>query len=141
MRILLDSSALAKRYIAEPGSAAVEVLCRTAREIVLSTVTLPETLSALNRLRREGKLADDAYFSLKTEIQEDFTELNVIGLTPSLLLVVIHCLEVSAIRTLDAIHVATAIDADCEIFLSADRRQCQTAGAMGLCVVDLSALK
>lgn len=122
------------------GSAAVHTICRAADEIVLSAISLPETLSALNRLRREGILPNDIYFDLKARIQEDLTEVDLIGLTSDVLRGAVTCLETSAIRTLDAIHVATAKEKGCDAFVSADRRQCRTAGIMGLCVVDLAAL-
>lgn len=141
MRLLADSSALAKRYIAEPGSAAVEACCGEATEIVLSAIAMPETISGLNRLRRAGRLGDEAYLSLKKEILADIDEVMLIGLTPAVLRSAIACLESVSIRTLDAIQVATAVEAGCDVFLSADRRQCRAAGSMGLRVVDLSALK
>lgn len=141
MRVFLDSSALAKRYIAEPGSEAVRAICRDAEEIVLSAVCLPEMISALNRLRREGKMGEDVYLDLKTRIQDDLTEVELTGLTQEVLRSAITCLERSTIRTLDAIHVATAKEQACDVLVSADRRQCTTAGDMGLCVVDLAALK
>jgi len=41
MRILLDSSALAKRYVCEPGTEQVLSRCRDADEIVLSVLCVP----------------------------------------------------------------------------------------------------
>ena len=50
MRVYLDTSALAKRYVQEPGSEELEDLfSRGVTEAVVSTLTLPEFGAALER--------------------------------------------------------------------------------------------
>src|SRR3972149_2402734 len=60
MRLLLDANAVLKRYIAEPGSDAVESVYRTADagrvQLVYSLWTLGECLGVLDRLDRQGRL-------------------------------------------------------------------------------------
>ena len=53
MRVFLDSSSFAKRFVEEPGSEQVEEICAEATELGLSVLCVPETVSALNRRRRE----------------------------------------------------------------------------------------
>ena len=50
MRVCFDSSAFAKRYINEPGTAEVLAWCDRADELVLSVIALPEMISAFCRL-------------------------------------------------------------------------------------------
>lgn len=140
MRIALDSSALAKRYVVEPGTPAVLAHCREAEEIILSVLCLPEILSALNRLRREERFDAETYEGLKKDLVADIAEATVIELSREVLARAILCLETMALRTLDAIHVASAAAASSDVLISADYRQCRAAVAAGLTVVDLSAL-
>ena len=53
MKLFLDTSALAKRYIAEQGSDGVLRLCREAEQLAVSVICLPEMISTLNRLVQE----------------------------------------------------------------------------------------
>ncbi len=53
MRNFFDSSALAKRYVAEISTHNVLQLCQDSHQILLSVIVVPELLSAFNRLRRE----------------------------------------------------------------------------------------
>ena len=138
MRLFLDSSAFAKRYIAEPGSDRVAARCAEADQALLSVIALPEAMSTLNRLRREGKLSDDGYLALKQDIVADLGQATIIDLTPSVVARAVVCLERSPLRALDAIHVASAMECSPDLFLSADRRQCQAARGMGLKVEEVA---
>ncbi len=140
MRLVLDSSALAKRYISEPGSDAVLAACRAANEIVLSVICVPEILSALNRLRRAGELSDADYLQLKQDFAADIDEAAVVSLNRGVLRGAIVCLEATHLRALDAIHVASAMESACDLFMTADRQQCRAASVLQLPVVDLSGL-
>ena len=53
MKLSVDSSALAKRYIQEPGSEELEIFLQRASELAFSIILLPEVISALNRRLRE----------------------------------------------------------------------------------------
>lgn len=48
MKIFLDSSTFAKRFVDEPESQKVEDLCSQAMELGLSVICVPEIMSALN---------------------------------------------------------------------------------------------
>lgn len=132
MRIFLDSSALAKRYIFEPGTEQVLRRCREADEIVLSALCVPELISAFNRLRREGKLTAARYRRLKGDLAADLEQATIVDLTPSVVHRTIFCLEHAPLRALDAIHAASAAESLCDLFISADRRQCEAAARLKL---------
>ncbi len=61
MRTFFDTSAFVKRYIEEPGSERVMEIRSEAGHLVLSLICLPEMISTLNHLVREGKLSGDQY--------------------------------------------------------------------------------
>ena len=138
MRLYMDSSAFAKRYIEEPGTARVRALLAVADELLLSMLTLPEVAGALNRLRRDGRLADADYAGCKQRLLADLEGASVIAITPAILSSAVRCLESVPLRAADAVHVAAALEANPDRFVSADHRQCKAARAMGLAVEDLS---
>ena len=139
MRVFLDSSALAKYYIREPGSRAVRAWLERADELLLSVLALPEVMSVFNRLQREGKIAHAQYAELKRKAIADVQDATVVPLTPEVLGTAIDCLERAPLRALDALHVASAIEANADRFVSADRRQCRAAQAVGLRVEEVAA--
>ncbi|MBU4212078.1 MAG: type II toxin-antitoxin system VapC family toxin, partial [Verrucomicrobia bacterium] len=61
MKAFFDSSAFAKRYIEEPGSAVADEICMTIDQLGLSVICLPEIISALNRRLREKTIAREQY--------------------------------------------------------------------------------
>lgn len=132
MNLYLDSSALIKRYIHEAGSEKVLNLCARAEDIVLSVLCVPETVSTFCRLMRERRMSGEIYGLLKRDFQEDLHQTSLVPLTSDVIETSIHCLEKSSVGTLDAIHLATALRANCDLFLSADIRQQKAARVMGL---------
>jgi hypothetical protein len=132
MRIAFDTSALAKRYVDERGTSRVLELCAQATEVVVSVLCVPEILSGLNRLRREGRLLSDGYAAAKADLAGDMTQATIVPVTPAVLSRAIEILEKTASRTLDAIHLAGAMDSACDLFVSADARQCEAASQLGM---------
>lgn len=134
MRTFFDSSALAKRYVAETGTPLVLQLCSQAQEIVVAIIIVPELISAFNRLRREGKLLDPDYRFVKAELAADVAVATVVELTPSVVASAIDCLERFPLRAMDALHLGAAITAGAQRFVSGDQRQCQAARSLGMLV-------
>ncbi len=132
IRLFLDSSALAKRYVQEVGTERVVVLCREAEEVVVSIIALPEVVSTLNRLRREGRLSQRDYHAIKQDVLADLAEASVIEVTASIVDKALACLERSPLRASDALHIATAMEVSADLFVTADRRQRQGATDAGL---------
>ncbi len=135
MRIFFDSSAFAKRYISEIGTQAVLEWCDQATEIGLSGIALPEIISAFCRLRREGRIDDTQYRQLKSLLLTDIEDAAICDLTPTVLAQSITCLESNALRSMDAIHIGSAVALNADVFVSADQRQCEAASRAGLRVV------
>ena len=138
MKVFLDTSALAKRYIDEQGSDKVRALCQQADTLVVSVICLPELISALSRLVRERKLAKAAYRELKSAAIADLEDADVCQITSEVMDSVVALLESHPLRALDAIHVACALAIAPDVFASADRRQLSAARKSGLKVVDVA---
>ncbi|MBN1393647.1 MAG: type II toxin-antitoxin system VapC family toxin [Pirellulales bacterium] len=132
MRIAFDTSALAKRYIEERGTARVAELCAGAEEVVVSVLCAAEMISGMNRLRREGFLSSRKYAALKKELAADLAQAAIAQITPEAVAGAVDILEQTSLRTLDALHVAAAIDKQCDLFVSADAAQCEAAEKLGL---------
>lgn len=138
MRLFADSSALAKRYIPEPGRDIVLARCAAADEVIISFLAPIEVVSAFNRLRRAGRLSDEQYDELKLKLTTDVQHATVVQPGPALVPTAFACLERAPLRASDAIHVASALQCNPDLFLSGDHRQCVAARAMGLNVEEIT---
>ncbi len=132
MKTFLDSSALAKRYVEEPGSEAVDEICAGATELAVSVLCIPEIISALNRRVRERALTRNGYAQAKRCLADDVRDAEVVNLTPPVISACTAVLEASRVRALDALHVACALEWGAELFVSADNRQVHAARRTGL---------
>lgn len=138
MKVFLDTSAFAKRYVAEQGSDKVLAMCQQADSLVVSVICLPELVSTLSRLVREKKLAKAAYLQLKRDAMADLADADVCQITSGVLASVVSLLELHPLRAMDALHVACALACKPDVFVSADHRQLSAARKAGLKVVDVS---
>jgi predicted nucleic acid-binding protein len=132
--IFLDTSAFAKLYIAESGSEELGNLIRKTESLVVSVIILPETLSALRRLVREGSLEEKDYQELKERICGDIATIEVVSVSDEVIKKTIAAMELSQLRTLDALHIGSAIAAGTSLFVTADERQAKAARSSGLAV-------
>jgi predicted nucleic acid-binding protein len=132
MRLFMDASALLKNYVLEPGTSRVQTLLHGADELVVSVLALPETVSALNRLLRQGHIDGADYGTAKAMILKDVHRSTTVPLVDAVIGAAIVVLERSVLRASDAIHIASAEEAGVDLFASADRRQCDAAEAMGV---------
>ena len=132
MRIYFDTSALAKRYVAETHTDRVLELCERADEIVFSQIGIPELVSTLARLKREKRLSHQQYASLKSQFLLDIGNATTVPLRELIVDDAIVALESFPLRSLDAIHVATAKAVAPDLFVTADHRQATAASALGL---------
>lgn len=132
MRVFFDSSGLAKRYIREQGSDEVEEILKVAGEVGLSVIAPVEVVSALSRLRRQRSIAKGPYDLVKSALFSDLEDVSIVGVTNSIVAGAINLLEDHPIRTLDAIHVASAVEWDAELFISSGKRQLAAAAERGL---------
>lgn len=138
MRVFLDTSAFAKRYVAEQGSGKVVKLCQQADSLVVCVICLPELISTLTRLLREKKITKADYRKLKGNVMKDLADIDICQITPDVLASVVSLLERNPLRAMDALHVACAAAVEADRFVSADHRQLTAARKAGLKIVDVS---
>lgn len=137
MRVFFDSSAFAKRYVSERGTDDVLAWCDRASELAVSVILIPEVVSTLRRLVREGRLGHDAYLGMKTDLAADLADAMLCDTSPQVLQRAVDVLEAHPLRAMDSLHVAAAIVCGADVFISADVRQCAAAKHLGLEVVAL----
>jgi predicted nucleic acid-binding protein len=135
MRVFFDSSALAKRYVDEAGTADVLEWCDRATELALSVIAVPELISAFRRLVRERRLTEAQYAKLKADLRADLVDALVCETSPQVVQRAIEALEVAPLRGMDSVHVGSALVCGADVFVSADARQCAAAEHFGLRVV------
>lgn len=132
MLTFFDSSAFAKRFIDESGSDKVEKICSESDAIAISAICFPEIISGLNRRLRENSISKKDYLNIKDRLTEEIESIQIINVVPEVISKAVNLLEKNNLRTLDAIHIASAIIWKPDIFISADRRQILTAKKSGL---------
>lgn len=127
MKVYLDTSAYAKRFIEETGSDMIENILTDATEIGLSIICIPELLSALNRRRREKSISKSQYSDIKVRLAEEIADANIIQLTDAVIESTTMLLEKNILRAMDAIHIACAKEWQADLFLTSDKRQIKAA--------------
>ena len=132
MRLFLDSSAFAKRFVEEVGSEKIETVCGRATELGLSVICVPEIVSALNRRLRERLVTQSQYGQAKRRLLDDIRDADIVHLTPTVIGSAIGILEQSPVRAMDALHVACALEWGAELFASSDTQQLHAAKRAGL---------
>jgi len=132
MRVFFDTSSFVKRFVDEVGSNEVEQVTENASEIGLSIICFTEVISALNRKLRKDVISDETYQELKGNVLEDIQDADIINLTPSVLERTTELLESNILRSLDAIHIACALEWEADLFVSSDERQVDAAINSGL---------
>ncbi len=135
MKVLFDSSSFAKRYIAEKGSQEVEEICQQTTFLGVSVILVPEIISGLARYKRERMLSSQNYNLAKKNLLQDVKDAQIINVTPKVIARSINLLEDNSLRTMDALHIACALEWETEHFVSSDKKQIKAARNAGLKVI------
>jgi len=127
----VDSSALIKRYVNEHDSAvAVEFM---AADPVLATSRITEVEVRRNLAR---VFTGTDWTRLKRQFLKDFENFNLVVIDATTCNEAARVAETTQCRSLDALHVASAMRAGPQTtLLTFDIRQAQAARSMGLAVV------
>ncbi|MFN8511395.1 MAG: type II toxin-antitoxin system VapC family toxin [Thermomicrobiales bacterium] len=143
----LDSSALLKRYVVEPGSRWIRALTSPAvgHELFVAAIVRVEAVSALARRRREGRLSALGARNLRLLIERQIGRCIVAEANDAVLQRACDLLERHALRAYDAVQLASALESNDRLqaralapitFVSADQRLLAAASAEGLAVED-----
>jgi predicted nucleic acid-binding protein len=104
-----DSSALAKRYVSEPGSRDVQALLRDAEVVGTALIARAEVSAAVARLVRMGALRRPEGESIVEAFRKDWLELLAIGLTEAVIAEADILAWEQSLRGYDAVHLASAL--------------------------------
>ena len=132
-----DTSALLKRYISEPGSAAVRRDLRRYR-VLTSAITPVEVLSVFLQRRREGDLSKAKFEALLRQLQSDRVHWELVEVSSMLLESAEAMMQgFIPIGLADAVQVASLITFQTVSgmrlpFVTADLRQRDSATLRGL---------
>lgn len=139
-----DSSALLKLYVSEADSADFEALARSEEDIACSAIGVTEILCALARKEREGDLKPGGAESLFQALMQSVSDgrvilipygFDVIGEVEKLVKSVLGPRRELMIRSLDVIHLASALAAKANSLVAADLRLKRAAVQAGLKVL------
>ena len=135
----LDTSALAKWYINEPKSEELETYIRSRGTVVVSRLTSVEFRCLLARRRRDRQISrpleGQLFEAFEQDIREGFLSMKPwedrhAAAVPGL----IGKLPRHPLKSLDAMHLATASLLGCEELATADRVMARAAAELGFSV-------
>jgi len=139
-RAYFDTSVFVKSYVVEPGTSdAVRLIQDHA--VVSSALAAVELTSALRRLRRQRRLSRRQLEAIEGRVVADRRFWTLVDVDRRVLERAEEELRRGApVRTLDAIHLATAltfeVDADARVpFITGDEQQRRAGIALGLDVI------
>lgn len=132
MKVVIDSSALAKRYIREKGTEQVKSILQDTSQLALCIITVPEIGSALNRRLREEFLTEEKYQQIKKQFSNDVHDATILQLSSGVIQRSLLLLEQHPLRAMDALHIAAALAWHTELFVTADKKQDIAADKKGL---------
>jgi predicted nucleic acid-binding protein len=131
----LDSSALVKRYLAEPGSDLVRRALKTSR-LAAARITQAEVSAAIARAHRERGLTIEQRDALLDRFEDDFAELTIVELRAATIGTVRDLVTKHPLRAYDAVQLACALALRrtriALTFWSADGPLCTAATAEGI---------
>jgi predicted nucleic acid-binding protein len=110
MKLVVDSSSFAKRYVQEVGSDKLDRLLESASELTFCVILVPEIVSSLNRRLRERVLTSADYRAVKKQLLADVRDTTVLQITPSVVSRSVKLLEGNVLRVLDALYVTCALE-------------------------------
>ena len=109
MIVYLDSSALVKLYVQEPGTNVVHDLVLRSAASATSSIAYAETRAALARRHREGIIGTPEMAEIKLALIDDWQRLFVVPVSLVIAKMAGDLAESHALRGMDAVHLATAL--------------------------------
>ncbi len=110
MIVYLDTSALVKLYVEEPGSPAVASEVERSSGAATARISYAEARAAFARLRRERRLTNAGLRRLVQELDEDWHAFSVVEVTDAVVRRAGSLAERYDLRACDAVQLAAALD-------------------------------
>jgi predicted nucleic acid-binding protein len=137
-RLFFDTSALVKRYYEEAGSETVDELVEAeGNEVVITSLSVVETASALRRKQNRGEITSrDVDRLLGAFFEEALDEFVVLPVDESFSGTALDLVLEADLRTLDSLQLAAALsissDTSGPVFVCANRDLVDVAARRGL---------
>ena len=109
MILYLDTSALVKLYIQEPGSKEVREQVAAARIVSTSRVSYVEARAGIARKFREGELTEGERRRIVRDLEEDWKNYFIVEVSESVAKLGGALTDRYPLRGFDAIHLASAL--------------------------------
>ena len=147
LKVYLDSSAIVKRYISEPGSSAVDYIfdrCLAGEiSITTSVWNIGEALGVFDMRRRRGWLTEDEFKrTIRSFVGETMRllRLRVLEILPVLISMLVEAWPLilrEHIYEADALQIQTYVYSSSNVFLSADKELINVALRIGIKAVNV----
>lgn len=139
-RPFVDTSALAKLYVAEPDSDDFEAWFAAAMPVAISLLTTVEMASVFRKYVRTGRLSATALAAIDAAFADDIDSgcLRVSDIPASVFHLARSLLAIHAdrgLRSLDALQLAAALTGGATVFVTADEKLGSAAEVSGLRVL------
>lgn len=101
------------------------------------SLCIPEFISVIARLKQERKITPIQYKKIKAAFLMDIKDATICQITQEVIIKSVPLLEKYTLRTLDALHAASAQLVSPDFFVSADKRQLEAISKEGLKAVSV----
>jgi hypothetical protein len=140
--VYFDTSALAKWYLNESQSEAVEEYIRKCGPVGISDLTVVEMRSLLARRRREkeidAEMENRVFATFEEDIRQGFLVCHPLSATVAAGAAnLISILPGVPLRTLDSLHLAIALEWGAKTLATFDTVMAEAARKMGILLADL----
>jgi len=135
----LDTSALVKLYVKEPGSTAVRAACDRSEALATSRLSYVEAHTAAARRAREGDLSQKAKARFAENWERDWQNYAIVEVSEVVCRLAVELAGRHPLRAADAVQLASALflresARQSILFLCFDERLVAAAQAEGLAV-------
>ena len=120
--MFVDTSSLFKKYVDESRSDAFEKLLSKASEIAVSPVAWIEINAVIERCLRSDVLDSKKAEWLRTETKKDFAYFLLVVWNENLENKAVQLVREHALKTMDAIQLASGILSGAEMFVTSDHQ-------------------
>ena len=135
--VYLDTSALVKLYVDEPGRDAVTAAIAKHKVVATHEIAYLEAHSAFVRGLREARITERDFERLKATFVKDWPNYALVRLSADLAQRAVQLIEGFTLRTYDALHLASADwlakqSGEATVFACFDKRLNRAAALVGL---------
>jgi len=100
-------------------------------------LTVPEVVSAFHRSFREKRISGSQLGELEKRFLGQIRDIEFLEITDRLALRAAQLINLVPLKTLDSLQVAAAVEAQCDLFVTADQNQGAGARKAGLRVEEV----